>query len=119
MNALTPVIRYRSIRASTLQTHFTQYSASNAHAVNSPVPVGWTSPCYANIPCRSELVDPGVNHAHPGCAYANAGGNPDARSADTGGYYRARNTSFGYANGLAINDGTRRHGGATEAQSQH
>ena len=99
--------------------HVTQHSASNAHAVNSPVPVGWTSPCYANIPRSSGLVDPGVNHANTGGAYANAWGNPDARSADTGGYHRARNTSFGYANGLAINDSTRRHGGETQAQSQH
>ena len=45
------------------------------------------------------MVDTGVPHAHAGCAYANAGCNPHARSADTGGCYWARNTSFGYANG--------------------
>jgi len=99
--------------SSTLQTHGTHYSASNAHAVSSPVPVGCTNPCRANIPRSSGLVDTGVNHAHPGCAYANAGYNPDARSADTGCCYWAHNTSLGYANGLAINDGARGYGGAT------
>ena len=83
----------------------THDSASNAHAVSSPVPVGCTSPRRANIPSSSGLVDTGVPHAHAGCAYAHAGCNPHARSADTGGCHWACNTSFGYANGLAINDG--------------
>ncbi len=102
-----------------LGAYVTHDSASNAHAVSSPVPVGCTSPCRANIPSSSGLVDTGVPHAHAGCAYAHAGCNPHPRSADTGGCYWARNTSFGYANGLAINDGTRGHGSETKAKSQH
>jgi hypothetical protein len=107
-------------------------SAPNAHAVRSTIPVGCTcggcnphprgactNACRANIASSSGLIDTRVNHAHPGCAYTNAGCNPHARSADTGGRYWARNTSFGYANGLAINDGTRGHGGETKAKSQH
>mgnify|MGYP006315343497 FL=1 len=91
----------------------------NSIAVSSPVLVGCTNPCRTNIPSSSGLVDTGVPHAYAGCAYTNAGCNPHARSADTGGCYWARNTSFGHANGLAINDGTRGHGGETKAKSQH
>jgi hypothetical protein len=99
--------------------YVTQDSASNTHAISPPVPVGRTNPCRANIPSSSGLVDTGVPHAYAGCAYTNAGCNPHARSADTGGCYWARNTPFGHANGLAIDDGTRGHGGRTKAKSQH
>ena len=93
------------------------FSAPNAHPVSSPIPVACTNPCRANISRSSGLVFTGVNHAHPRCAYANAGSNPYPRSADTRGCYRARDTSFGYAHGLAINGGARRYGGETQAQS--
>jgi hypothetical protein len=106
-------------RSGAPQVDVTLNSASNAHAVSSPVPVGCTNPCRANIPCSSGLVDTGIPHAQAGCANANSRCNPHARSADTGGGYWARNTSFGYANSLAINNGTRGHGGETKAQSQH
>jgi hypothetical protein len=57
------------------------------------------------------LVDTGVPDTHAGRTDADTGCNAHAWSADTGGCYRARNTSFGYADGLAINDRTRGHGG--------
>ncbi|MCC7227624.1 MAG: hypothetical protein IT507_13145, partial [Burkholderiaceae bacterium] len=87
----------------------------------------------AHIPSSPGLVDTGIPHSHPGCAYANAGcdpnagsayanagrnsnagcayanagRNPNAGSADTGGCYWAHDTSFGYAYAVAINDGAR------------
>lgn len=93
------------------------FSAPNTHPVSSPIPVGCTSPCRANISRSSRLVFTGVNHAHPRCAYTNAGSNPHARSAHTRGCYRARDTSFGHAHGLAINGGAGGYGGETQAQS--
>lgn len=115
------------------------YSASNAHAVSSSVPVGCANACRTHIPGSSWLVDTGVPHSHTGCAYTNAGHNPNARSAyanagsnpnagcahanagcdpnargaDTGGCYRAYDTSFGYAYAIAINDGARGYGSET------
>ena len=102
-----------------LPTHVIHSSASNAHAVGPAVPVGCTDSCSANIPSGSGLVDTRVNDAHPGGAYANTGCNPYTRSADTGGCYWARNTSFRYANGLAINDAARGERGETQAHSQY
>ena len=98
-----------------LVTHFSYLSAPNARPVSSPIPVACTNPCRANISRSSGLVFTGVNHAHPRCANANAGYNPYSRRTDTG--YWARDTSFGYAHGLAINGGARRYGGETQAQS--
>ena len=85
------------------------------------------------------MVDTGIPHSHPGCAYANAGCDPNAGSAyantgcnpnawsadtnarcdpnagsaDTGGCYWAHDTSFGYAYAVAINDGASGKGGET------
>lgn len=90
------------------------YSAPNAHAVHSPIAVGCTCACRANISRSTRLIDAGVNHAHPRCANANAGYNPYSRRTDTG--YWARDTSFWHAHGLAINNGARGNGSETKAQ---
>jgi hypothetical protein len=95
------------------QTHVSHYSASNADAVSSAILIGCTNACRTYIPSSSGLVDTGVPHPHPGCAYANAGRNPNARCADTGGCNWARDTTLGYADTLAINDSARGYGGET------
>ena len=101
------------------QAPVTPYSASNAHAVRSTVLVGCANPCPANIAGSSGLIDTGVNNACTGCAHADARCDAHARSTDTGGCYRARNTSLWNTHGLAINNGARWHGSETKAHGQH
>lgn len=60
------------------------FLASNTHAVSSPVLVGCTNACRANISSGAGLISAGVNHPHPWRAYANTWCNPHARCADTG-----------------------------------
>jgi len=63
----------------------------------------YTGSACADIPCSTGLVDAGVDHAHTGST--------DARRP-----YWARDTAFGYAHGLAINNSASRRNSKRKAQ---
>ena len=91
--------------------HVSYQLAPNAHAVCSPILIGCTDARrYANA----------WSNPDPGSTYTNAWSNTDSRSTYAGGYICGgpRHTTFRYAYGLAINDGTRRQGGEPQAQGQ-
>ena len=63
----------------------------------------YTGPACTDIPCSTGLVDAGVDDAHTGSTYAR-------------GPYWARDTAFGYAHGLAINNSASRRNSKCKAQ---
>jgi len=91
----------------------------------------YPGPACADIPCSTGLVDAGVDHSHagstdagPACTDIPGGtGLVDAGvdDADTGSAYArrphwARDTAFGYAHGLAINNSASRRNSKRKAQ---
>ncbi|TLD46872.1 MAG: hypothetical protein FAZ92_00848 [Accumulibacter sp.] len=91
----------------------------------------YTGPACTDIPCRTGLVDAGVDHAHTGSTDAGpartdvSGGtglvDAGVDDAHTGSAYArgsdwARDTAFGYAHGLAIDDSASRRSSKRKAQ---
>ena len=91
----------------------------------------YTGPACTDIPCSTGLVDAGVDYAHAGSTDAGLActdipggtglvdaGVDDAHTGSTyaRGPYWARDTAFGYAHGLAINNSASRRNSKCKAQ---
>jgi hypothetical protein len=94
-------------------------SAANTDAVGASIAVGRTDTWRANVTRSTGLIATGINDSDTRRPDTDPRGNPHTRGTDTGSRHRACHTSFGYADRLAVHNGSCGHGYGTQAQGKH